>query len=692
MKKNEVSKILILVFSVLLFSSISICAQTEKSPNSPYKISNFSYNPGQDKISGFNSEELTSEISVQLTGEKNSPITNEPVYFKVLKHPDKAKDFKLSQSEVFTDSAGFAKTKITLGDKDGIYYILASSKLTSDNNIIIEAEAKSKSWWFYIIIGMLGGLAMFIYGLSMMGKSLTKLGGDKLSDVLKKLTSNKYMGILVGFVVTTIFQSSSATTVLIVGLINAGVMNLVQSIGIILGANIGATTTPQIVAFKLTDYAILLIGLGFLFIFLSKTNKKKYLGEIILGLGFLFYGLKIISDVMYPMRSYEPFIQFMQKLENPYLGVLVGTAFTALIQSSGAAIGVFISLAFQGILTFKAAIPLTFGANIGTCITAFLASIGSTREARRSAYAHILFNVITTAIFLPFLDLFQTIIEYTTAGGIHAVTSAEISANVPRQIANANTISKIFAVIITLPFTKHLAKLCVYLIPEKEGETYKVKYLDENALMLSSTALNLTKNEIARMAFKTKSMLDKTITVYETKNEKLKNDIIAEDDKIDFLEDSIKNYLSKISQTEIGLEESEKMRSFLYITEYIEHIADIINKEMMPLAQKIIDKDIPLYKDDFEKLKSFHNTTELLYKDLFESFAKDDYSIADDIIKRKTESIKIENEIKKDHYTNLCRSIPEVVGASSIYLDILNCYRNINSNLASIAYVLKGDF
>ncbi|MBP7654039.1 Na/Pi symporter [Candidatus Dependentiae bacterium] len=676
------------IFLFFIFSAYYAFADSDTA----YKLTNFSYSPGQDKISGFISEQIYNEISVKLTDCKNKPIANEPIYFKIIKHPDKAKNFQLSQTEVLTNEKGTADIKLKLGDKEGVYYILASSKLTPDNNLIIEAEAKSKTWWFFIIIGMLGGLAMFIYGLSMMGKSLTKLGGDKLSEILKKLTSNKYMGIIVGFIVTTIFQSSSATTVLIVGLINAGVMNLVQSIGIILGANIGATTTPQIVAFKLTDYAILLIAMGFLIIFLSKTNKKKYLGEIILGLGFLFYGLKIISDVMYPMRSYEPFIQFMQKLENPFLGVLVGTLFTALIQSSGAAIGVFISLAFQGILSFKAALPLTFGANIGTCITAFLASLGSSREAKRSAYAHILFNVITTFIFFPVLDAFQTLIEYTSFGGVHAVTQAEISAFVPRQIANANTISKIIAVIITLPFTKQLAKLCVMILPEKENETYKVKYLDEKALVLTSTALNLTKNEIARMAFKTKSMLDKSILVLEKKNENLKNEIIAEDDKIDFLEDSIKEYLSKITQKEVNYDESERIRGYLYITEYIEHIADIINKEMMPLAQKIIDKNLNFHKEDLNKLKDFHNFTESLYKDLFESFAKDNLNISDEIIKRKTESVKLENEIKKLHYANLCKQIPEVVNTSSVYLDWLNCYRTINSNLAAISYILKGDF
>ncbi len=393
------------------------------------------------------SSELEEDLSVQLLDDKNNPVQNRSINFHIISTPEKAQKASIQNESVLTDANGIAKTKFISGDKAGVYTIAAYAAETGAKPVSFTVECKSPYWYVFIIIGLLGGLALFIYGLSLMGSNLTKLGGAKLSEILSKLTSNKYAGIVVGCVVTTIFQSSSATTVMLVGLINSGVMTLMQSIGVILGANIGATTTPQIVAFKLTDYSLVFITIGFLFMFISKKKSKKLLGEIILGVGLLFYGIKLMSDTMHPMRSYGPFIEYMTKLENPVMGVLVGTLFTAAIQSSGAAIGVFIALAFQGILTFKAALPLTLGANIGTCITAALASIGTNREAKRSALAHILFNISTTIIFLPFLPQFQGFVEQISAGAMNAKTAADIGLYVPRQIANANTISKVIAVV-----------------------------------------------------------------------------------------------------------------------------------------------------------------------------------------------------------------------------------------------------
>jgi len=617
-------------------------------------------------------------------------VKNEPIYFTIYKSPSKAKGQFLNEKIVLTNEEGIAQNYFNIGDKEGNYLILVSSKLTADKNIIIEIEGMNKWWIIITIVGLLGGLALFLYGMDLMGKGLTKYGGSKLSEILKTLTANRFLGVLVGTIVTAIIQSSSATIVIVVGLINAGLMNLTQSIGIILGANIGTTITAQIVAFKLTDYALLFIAIGFFILFVAKSNKTKNFAEIILGFGILFYGIKIMGDVMGPFKHYQPFIDYMRSLENPVIGILVGLIFTSIIQSSSAATGVYIALAFQGVLTLKAAVPLTFGANIGTCVTALLASLNANREAKRAAMAHILFNVLSTIIFFPFLTHYERLIEYMS-GGIHATTMQDIMTYVPRQIANAHSVAKIIAVIIFLPFTKQLAKLSILIIPYKAEKKITTKYLDEKVLLFPETALALAKREILRMAFSTKSMLDDTIIAIEKSDSKLVQEIIKEDDKIDYLEETIKKYLAQISQTQLTEEQAKLQITYLYITEYIEHIADIINKEIMLLTTKMIDGNIKLYEKDLKRLKDYHNLTEEIFQKLFESWEKDDLTIADEIIKRKTESIKIENDIKKEHYAYLCQNINEVVSSTSIFLDIISCYRQINSNLASIAYIFKGE-
>jgi phosphate:Na+ symporter len=551
------------------------------------------------------------------------------------------------------------------------------------------------NWIFYLIMGLLGGLSLFIYGLSLMSDNLTKIGGNGLSKILNKLTSNRIMGIIVGTIITTLFQSSSATTVMVVGLINSGFMKLTQSIGIILGANIGATTTPQIMAFKLTDYSLLFIFIGFLLIFCCKNKKRKLFGQVILGFGLLFFGLKIMSDAMHPLRTYAPFINYIKNLENPFLGLLVGAVFTALIQSSGAATGVFIALSFQGILNLRAAIPLTFGANIGTCITAWLASLGTNREAKRAALAHIFFNLISSIIFLPFLDVFQNFIEHISYGNVHAETLSQISEFVPRQIANANTISKIISVLIFLPFTNFLSKVCVRVLPDKkEINELAPKYLDENALIVNTTAFGLSKREILRMAYSVKKMFDETIFIFKDPiNPKIENSIekiIKQDDKIDMLEEEIRKYLSKLSNNYLNDEEMEKQISYLYIIDNIEHIGDVLSKELMSLAAKLNNGKIVLSEIDIKNLCLIHSQINRILGDVFNFFDFDKISEIANITDRKVEVIKLLNEIKLEHYKTLNQNNKEnTEEVSSVFLDILNSFRVIYTHIIEIAYILQ---
>ena len=267
------------------------------------------------------------------------------------------------------------------------------------------ADADRAINWWQMGMTLLGGLAVFLFGMEQMADALKKVAGDSMKQILARLTNSRIMGLITGAFVTAIIQSSSVTTVMLVGFVTAGLMSLSQAIGVILGADIGTTITAQIVAFKVTKYALLLVALGFGLIFMGKNDYIKQYGYLIMGLGLIFFGMGIMSEGMHPLRSYEPFIELMQNVSNPVIGILVATLFTALVQSSSATMGVVIAMALQGLITLEAGIALALGANIGTCATAGLAAIGKPREAVRVAVAHVTFKIVGVILIFPLIPL-----------------------------------------------------------------------------------------------------------------------------------------------------------------------------------------------------------------------------------------------------------------------------------------------
>ena len=263
-----------------------------------------------------------------------------------------------------------------------------------------------------IIFGLFGGLALFLYGMEQMTGALKTVAGSKMKNLLARMTSNKIKGSVTGAFATAVVQSSSVTTVLVVGFISAGLLNLTQAISIIVGANVGTTLTVQIIAFNVTEYSLLMIAVGFGIRFLVKHEKIKYLGLMLMGFGLIFLGMQLMSNATSPLRAYEPFVNAMRYMENPVIGIIVAATFTAIIQSSAATIGIVISLATQGFITLEAGIALTLGANVGTCITAMLASIGSNREGKQAALSHVLINIVGVIIWLPFIYYLEELAKF----------------------------------------------------------------------------------------------------------------------------------------------------------------------------------------------------------------------------------------------------------------------------------------
>ena len=337
-----------------------------------------------------------------------------------------------------------------------------------------------------LAFGLLGGLALFLFGMGQMADSLKVVAGDRMKSILARLTRHRVAGVLTGAFVTAVIQSSSVTTVLVVGFISAGLMTLTQSVGVILGADIGTTITAQIIAFNIKEYSLLLVAMGFLVMFVARREAARRYGTAIMGLGLVFLGMGIMGESMKPLRTWQPFLEVMSGLENPWLGIAVGALFTALVQSSSATIGIIIVLGSQGLVSLPAGIALLLGANVGTTATALLASIGRPREAQRSAVIHLIFKVLGVLIWVFLIDQLMWLAVQASPSSPELTGSARLAAETPRQIANAHTLFNVANTLLFLPFVNGFVWLVRRLLPDRKDGDHRVriKYLDDGLILV----------------------------------------------------------------------------------------------------------------------------------------------------------------------------------------------------------------
>ena len=363
---------------------------------------------------------------------------------------------------------------------------------------------------FAILTSLVGGLALFLFGLDQLAGSLKAVAGDRMKALLARLTRNRVVGVLTGAFVTAVIQSSSVTTVLVVGFITAGLMTATQAVGVIMGAHIGTTVTAQILAFRITEYALLLVAVGFGLAFAGRRGIVRKYGTGIMGLGLVFFGMGIMGEAVAPLRSHPAFMRVMASLARPEAGILAGALFTAVVQASAATAGIAIVLAGQGVLSLAGGIAIILGANVGTCVTALLASIGKPREAVRAALLHVLINVTGVLLWLPFLEQLADLVRWISphAPGLGGAT--RIAAEAPRQIANAHTVFNVVNTVVFLPFATAFVKAVRLIVPERRAEeegVVRAKYLDAGLLVTPSLALDRARLELLRMGDAVKKML-----------------------------------------------------------------------------------------------------------------------------------------------------------------------------------------
>lgn len=420
---------------------------------------------------------------------------------------------------------------------------------------------------------LLGGLALFLYGMQMMSNGLEAAAGNKMKQILEKLTANRFLGVLVGAVITAVIQSSSATTVMVVGFVNSGMMTLRQAVWIIMGANIGTTITGQLIALDVGEIAPLIAFIGVALIVFIKKQKVHHYGMIVAGLGILFIGMELMSSSMMPLRESEAFASIMTNFSNPLLGILAGAVFTAIIQSSSASVGILQALATSGLIGLPSAVYVLFGQNIGTCITAVLASIGTNRNAKRTTIIHLMFNLIGTTIF--------TIICMTTP--LTSLVESFTPGRVAAQIANMHTLFNVVTTLILLPFGNYLAVLATKILPEKKEELGDVMHLEyirpietkrEHQIGNSAIATNGIRSELSRMMEMAKENVDASFRAVRSGNADLLPEVEEREEYIDYLNKEISKYISKVMVNETNPKDSQYISALFKVCGNLERIGD----------------------------------------------------------------------------------------------------------------------
>ena len=557
-------------------------------------------------------------------------------------------------------------------------------------------DSEENIHWMFLIFGLLGGLALFLYGMEQMSDGLKKTAGDRIRSILSALTNNRLMGLSVGAFVTMMIQSSSATTVMLVSFVQAQLMTFVQSLGVILGADIGTTITAQLIAFNLTDYALLMIAIGFGIRMFSKKETGKHIGEVIMGFGILFFGMKLMSDAMKPLRTYEPFIELLKGLENPLYGLLVGAIFTALIQSSSAFTGLIIVLAQQGLLTLDAGIPLIFGANLGTCVTAGLASIGASREAKRVALAHTMFKIGGILLFVLWIPTFAEIIRNISPTS-NSIGLDKLATETPRQIANAHTLFNVSLAFIFLPFTMLFSKLILFILPRRKVEVGVVPvtwHLDDTAISTPALAISLAQSEISRMAKISKRMLNAIIIPFVSKDDlhdeiypqlTLQDGIDMREEKLDFLEEKVTEYLFRITREELSKDQASEVYAMMAIVKDMENIGDVVHRNLMPL----INKKNMLKKDFTNKGKreiiDYHISVMKQVSRLENALMEMDFQKADKILKKEAKYQNIEFEYRMAHIKRVQNEKSKSILTHEIHMDLMDMLKQIHIYLKNMA-------
>ena len=532
----------------------------------------------------------------------------------------------------------------------------------------------------------LGGLGMFLFSMKCMSDGLQALAGDKLRDILEAGTKTPIRGVLTGTLVTGLIQSSAATTVLAIGLVNARLMSLRQAIGVIMGANIGTTVTAFLIGFKLSDYALPIVFVGAALLFFCKKEKLVHLGTVILGFGLLFYGMDVMGQGLKPLAGFPQFTALMLFVEdNTLLGVGVGALLTAAIQSSSAFIGIMQELAYQGVMTYNQVVPMLFGSNIGTTVTALLAGLGTTLNAKRTSFINLMFNTIGTLIFLPLfmLGIFPVIVETVanfTPGGWEMM-------NIKMQIAFTHGLFNITNTLLFIPFVSVLDKLVCRLIPDKEEHmdwALQPKYLEQRLLNSAPMALSCASREMLHMGRIAAESLEYAVDYYFLHGEEDKKESLKREETVDMLEQAITNYVVEVTHNH-DLDQVLSKRSYMLLQAVgdLERIGDHA-ENLIELTDYCRENKIEMSKEANEGLREMMHLVEGALRDSLDALRNNNRDLAIKVIEQDDRVDVMEVELRKGHIARLNVGACSA-GAGAVYLDILSNLERIGDHAVNLA-------
>ena len=646
-----------------------------------YKLENHSYPLGQKTLTGLESGTIAQGIAVRVV-RNGQPAANELVRFHLSHAP--GTNAAVEPGEIRTDKDGFARATFRIGDKPGDYIVQAFHNARLDTAPLeIRVKALRGGWLVFLILGLLGGLAIFLFGMDASSEGLQKVAGDKMRVILGKLTNKPVMGVVVGTLTTAAIQSSSATTVMVIGFVSSTLMTLKQAIGVIYGCNIGTTLTVQLIAFNIADYAPMLIAVGFFtsLIFGSKSQGIKFGGQIVFGFGLIFFGMGLMSDAMNPLRSVPAFTNLLTSIgEKPILGLVVATVFTAIIQSSGAAIGISIALATQGILTLKAAIVIAFGANIGTTMTAVLGSIGSGRDGKRVALIHFLFNFIGVLLFFPFLDPFTALMK--------KITDVMDPGNISRAIANAHMFFNAINTIIFLPFVGLMEKSVRHLIKDSatEAAVFKPQFIQPGDIRSSSLSLEQTRREIMRAGQIVFGTVKDLANLWSPQSVvAAENHIETTNRQIAVLSDAIKLYLRDLAKLTLSNSESREATYYLHLTEDLRQLANSLQLEVLPVMKASGEKYSSFNESQRKDLEFLlAKISELLEKNL-QAFEQKNIPLAEEsgLLYKKLKFMS--KKVQSQNLESLLAAEAQDSAALNAFVDILDGLRVAASDVHQVS-------
>ena len=530
-----------------------------------------------------------------------------------------------------------------------------------------------------IAFGLIGGLGLFLYGMNVMAAGLEKSAGDRLKRFIEVLTNNRFMGVIVGALVTMVVQSSSATTVMVVGFVNAGVMKLTQAIGVIMGANIGTTITAQLVSIDLAQIAPIAVGIGVGIWLFSPNKKGKNFAEIIIGFGILFLGMDMMKDAMKPLRQYEGFRNLLLSFGQPnftdrFLAILTGFGITAIVQSSSATTGILIALASQGLLPIESAFPVLLGTNVGTCVTAMISSIGANKTAKRAALVHLLFNLMGTLLFIVFLS----------RPTLWAVT--QLSSVPERQLANAHTFFNIANTLLLFPFVPTLLYIVNRFIPSDSSEEKQIqgiKYIDNRILETPSIAIGQVMKEVLHMGNVALKSYNYSIKAFFEKSEKLAQETFKVEKVINQMEKEIAKYLLKISNTEISAKQREMIEGLFNTINDIERVGDHADN-LAELAIYRIENKLDFSDQAIEEIRIMHERVVRSYRESLTALKSGDLQICKRVVEREGEIDHMEKTLRANHIGRL-NNQKCVPGSGVIFLDIISNLERIADHSSNIA-------